>query len=434
LKLWKLIFGICIATTLVGLIFYICIKKGNDVNTSQNNVQTKHFSNNIPSGLGVSIHFTGNPIDVDLISDAGFKIVRTDLFWQSIEKEQGKYDFKGTGYDQLHDALLKNRIRPYYILDYSNKIYEENKSIVTKKGQDAFVRYVDKATSRYKNSGVIWEVWNEPNIGHWEPKPNYYDYSVLVKKVSKVIKKNDPSGIVVAPALAGITNESLIWLEEIFKQGTLDYIDAVSVHPYRASTPETAAKDYQSLRTLIKKYTKKKIKIISGEWGYSTANNWYGNASSERQQAEYLVRMYMVNLLSNVPISVWYGWKNDGLDPNNGEHNFGIIKNNLGLPKEAYLAINHFTYLLSGYNLVERIDNGDPNDYVLKFKDNEENIIMVLWTVDSNPKEFLPSPEVKGSIVSIFGENSGFINNENAGPIVITGSPKFIILDKKNKN
>ena len=108
------------------------------------------------------------------------------------------------------------------------------------------------------------------------PQPNINEYSLLLKQTSKTIKENDPSGIVVAPALAGLSEESLKWLEELFKKDALDYVDAISVHPYRAWEPESVTYEYQSLRALIKKYSSKPIPIISGEWGYSTANGWYG--------------------------------------------------------------------------------------------------------------------------------------------------------------
>ena len=65
--------------------------------------------------------------------------------------------------------------------------------------------------------------------------------------------------------------------------------------------------------------------------------------------------MFMVNKLNNIPISIWYGWEDDGSDPNNGEHHFGIRKENTAISKLAYNAMNTFTYILSGYRMAERI-------------------------------------------------------------------------------
>lgn len=416
---------------LSGVTFYLFHQKDNQDNEKEKDSDSILQSKTVPYGLGVSVHFSGNPIDLDMIDDAGFKIVRQDLFWEIIEKEPGKYDFKGQGYDLLTQSLIKKGIRPYYILDYSNKLYENKREITTKKGQDAFIKYVDVASSRYKGKGIIWEIWNEPNLtDFWETQPNFKEYSQLVKRASKTIKKNDPTAIVVGPALAGITPDSLNWLEGIFKEGILDYIDALSVHPYRGSNPETVVNDYQSVRVLMNKYSNREIPIISGEWGYSNTKGWYGKSISEQQQADYLVRMYLINLLYDVPISITYGWKNDGIDPKNKEHQFGIRRYDVNNPKPAYNAINNLTYRLSGYKLKNRIDVGDPNDYVLKFINNQGGEVIVLWT-SGNPQNIILPNKIKGRVLSITGQQIGFLAEENRGTIGITNSPKYVLVENK---
>nr|WP_263324281.1 glycoside hydrolase family 5 protein [Neobacillus sp. Marseille-Q6967] len=433
----RILLGSIIAITLLVIGFIIGVKKDSKTSETNSTIIEENeiekynlFKTTLPNNMGVNIHFTGNPLDIDMISDAGFKIVRMDLFWNSVEKARGKYDFKSSGYDLLTNALVEEGIRPYYILNYSNSIYEEKRSIVTKKGQDAFVKYAGKAADRYKNKGIIWEIWNEPNLPrYWETRPNFDEYSSLVKRVSKEIKEKDPSGIVVAPALSGMNTDSLKWLEEIIKRGILDYIDAISVHPYRGSNPETVANDYQSLRVLINKYSKKEIPIISGEWGYSTAKGWFGESLSEHQQAEYLVRMFMVNTLYDIPISIWYDWKNDGTEPNNGEHNFGIRQNNVKIPKDAYLAMNNLTNILSGHTLIKRVDVGDPNDYVLEYVNGEGITVIVFWTTGNSQRITLPDKNYKGKLISMYGKNIGEMNNKNSEIIEITSSPKYLIVE-----
>lgn len=412
---------------LVVIIVLFCLSfyKG----TKKTNSITNHVSSaTIPNGLGVSIHFLYNKVDVNRISDAGFNIVRRDIFWSEIEKKKGVYNFKR--YDTLTRELIKEDLRPYFILDYSNLLYEKNgAAIVTKKGREAFNRYVMKTTQRYKNKGVIWEIWNEPNTDSWLPKPNIIEYSLLLKQTSKTIKNNDPTGIVVAPALAGITGESLKWLEEIFKQNILDYVDAISVHPYRSGSPESVTADYQSLRTLIEKYSSKQIPIISGEWGYSTAKGRHGGNLSEEQQGAYLVRMFLINKLNNIPISIWYDWKNDGDDKGNREHNFGLRQKNSNVPKLAYHAMNTFTDLLSEYQLIERIETSNPDDYLLKFANNEKKIVLVMWTVANNHDISLPLKPVKGQVITMLGKKKGYFNSDINPYIGISDKPIYLIVD-----
>src|SRR5512135_2690713 len=82
-----------------------------------------------PAGVGVNIHFvTGHEKDLDLIAAAGFKFIRMDFGWESIEKVKGSYDW--AGYDQLLGNLEKRGLKAVFILDYSNPLYEEMVSSV----------------------------------------------------------------------------------------------------------------------------------------------------------------------------------------------------------------------------------------------------------------------------------------------------------------
>ncbi|WP_445506830.1 cellulase family glycosylhydrolase [Niallia sp. 03190] len=410
-----------IVLIIIALMTYL-LQKQDTKNQNTNNIES------VSDLYGVNVHFTGNPIDIKLIQDSGFKIVRAEINWAKVEKKRGVYDFKNTGYDDLTNGLVKHGIRPYYILDYGNYLYEENNmSVRTEAGRNAFNKFVEESVKRYKNQGVIWEIWNEPNKKFWNPHPSYNDYSLLVKKVSKTIKENDPSGIVVAPALAGLNTDTMSWLEETFKRGVLNDIDAISVHPYRKEAPETVSSDYQSLRTLISRYSKKKIPIISGEWGYPTGNGWPELKFNQNQQSIYAVRMFLVNSLNHIPISIWYDWKNDGIDPNNGEHNFGLREANASTPKLSSIAIKTLTKSLSGYHFDKRIDIGNKSDYVLIFKNKEGKAKVVCWTTNL-PHEIELSNNIYTDITSMYGEHIVTLNKDNI-KVIISSSPIYISIN-----
>lgn len=387
----------------------------------------KYLSNKNPvsSSVGIAFHFTGNPIDISMMREAGIKIARTDLLWSEVEKRKGKYEYEQ--YDELTEGLINSGIKPYYILNYSNRIYEDNFSIVTNKGQEAFINYVDDVTSRYKGKGIIWEVWNEPNtLKYWDTRPNYDDYAHLVEKASKVIRKNDPSGIVVAPALAGLNDESLRWLEEVLKRGMLDNIDAISIHPYRAYLPETVIQDYKQLRDLLSKYGKKDLPIISGEWGYPSEVQWYNIKLSEKQQAQYLVRTYLINTYQKIPISIWYDWKNDGDKLDEVEHNFGIRGYDVSKSKESYTALKNMTKVLHGYIFRKRIDVGNPNDFVLEFLNPKGKKVIVFWTTDADHHIKIPGSG-KGDIIFMYGDYIGGFTLNTHSTLDITSSPRYLI-------
>ena len=377
----------------------------------------------IPEGLGVNIHFTGEPKDLDLIAEGGFRFIRMDFAWGGIEREKGVYNFKS--YDELTEGCAKRGIRILYILDYSNKLYESDQSVRTPEGRKAFAEYAATAAKRYAGKGILWEVWNEPNLKQfWTPQPSIDDYCALVEAIAAPVKEADPSGTFIAPATSGIPME---WLEGCFKNGLLKWIDALSVHPYRPHPPETVMGDYAKLRELIKRYAPegKEIPIISGEWGYSIIN-WDKNRLSEEQQARYLVRMYLTNLLEGVSVNIWYDWKDDGTDPNEREHHFGTVTHDLK-PKMAYLAAKTLAHNLEGYSIDSRIDLGENKDMVLKLKNSQKEAI-AFWTMDEDHEIKLPIQSGKGILLNMTGDKQEISWGNDGLKITLSQNPQYLIL------
>ena len=350
----------------------------------------------VPAGMGANIHFVkGHERDLDLIAAGGFKFIRMDFSWGGIERRKGEYDW--SGYDELTANLEKRGIRPLYILDYSNPLYEQpmgSTNPITHKATfetaspqhpesvAAFAKWAAAAAAHYKGRRVIWEIWNEPNIFFWKPKPDAQQYSALALATCKAVRAADPNATIIGPA-----SSEFPWafLETFLQSGVLEYLDAVSVHPYRSRSkgPETANADYAKLRGLIEKYApteaKKKISIISGEWGYSSNTK---GVTLERQAA-YLARQQLSNLMNGVPISIWYDWKNDGEDPAENEHNFGTVTSKLE-PKPAYLAAKTLSNELSGFRIAQRVDVGSTNDFVLVLTNQNGLGKFAVWTMTTN--------------------------------------------------
>jgi hypothetical protein len=354
----------------------------------------------IPGGFGVNIHFTGGPRDLDLIAQGGFKFVRMDLGWASVEKTKGVYDFQKSGYDALTKGCTARGIHIVYILDYSNKLYEPEQSVRTDEGRNAFAAFAEAAAKRYAGKGVLWEIWNEPNLKQfWSPQPSVEDYCRLVEEAAPRIRKADPGGQVVAGATSQIPLE---WLEECFKKGLLGWIDVLSVHPYRSKAPETVVGDYAKLRVLIKQYAPagKEVPVISGEWGYSNIN-WDKSRLSDMEQAAYLARMFLVNLHQGVPVSIWYDWKNDGTDANEREHQFGTVGHDLN-PKSGYLAAKVLSSTLAGYSIDRKLDLGSEEDFAFRLT-NGQNEAIAFWTLGTKHTVTLPVEPTEVLLVGIYG-------------------------------
>jgi hypothetical protein len=347
----------------------------------------------LPAGVGVNIHFTrGHERDLDLIAAAGFRFVRMDFSWEGTERTKNQFDW--SAYDELTANLEKRGLRAYYILDYSNPLYEEtvaSRNPITGKEESkgtaspqhaesvaAFARWAGAAARHFQGRHVLWEIWNEPNIFFWKPKPAVEQYTALALATCQSVREANPRATIVAPATSEFPWE---FLESFLKSGVLRYLDGVSVHPYRSKNkpPETAADDYQRLRQLIERCApdeaKKKIPIISGEWGYSS----HAKGVSLETQAAFIARQQLANLAQGIPISIWYDWKNDGQDPNENEHNFGTVAYDLTL-KPAYEALRTLTRELSGHQIVRRVAADSDKDFVLLLRDAAQKPKLAAWT------------------------------------------------------
>ncbi|HEX2950745.1 MAG TPA: cellulase family glycosylhydrolase [Armatimonadota bacterium] len=342
----------------------------------------------VPEGWGVNIHFRGEPArDLDMIRDGGFKFIRMDFHWNVVESKKGVYDF--STYDQLTVGLAKRNIRPLYILDYGNGLYGEPSGIHTEEVRQAFAKFAAAAAAHYKGQPIIWELWNEPNGGgFWKPKPDANEYMLLAKVTLPAMRKADPQAFIVAPAMAGM---DFSYLETCFRQGLLDLIDGVTVHPYRRSAPETVANEYARLRKMMAQYSPtRELPILSGEWGYSTI--WW-EKDGDALQGQYIARQYMTNLSLGIPVSIWYDWHDDGINPKEPEHHFGTVTVDY-TPKPSYLAAQRLVAALRGMHFVKRLTAAKPEDYIFLFSDGKRYTIAAWTTGDGHQATLYPGKTV----------------------------------------
>ncbi len=302
-------------------------------------------------GVGVNIHFTHPQSgELEMMAQAGIKWVRMDLTWSETEKQRGKYDF--SAYDDLLDALDRQNMHALFILCYGNPLYAgpgDTTPFTSQAGSDefrnAYAKWAAAAVSHFAHRACIWEIWNEPNISHfWGPSPNVGQYIALAKATAAAVHKVAPDEPLIGPASSTI---DFSFIEACCKAGLLEDWSAVSVHPYRQGDPSTVVPEYRQLRKLIDRYAPqgKTIPIICSEWGYSTA--WQG--FEEDKQATSLTAEFSANISAGIPITIWYDWRDDGDDPGNSEHHFGLVhrayhtgRTPVYDPKPAYEAIKEF--------------------------------------------------------------------------------------------
>jgi polysaccharide biosynthesis protein PslG len=378
----------------------------------------------VESGMGVNIHFTDpKPGEIKMIAAAGFRWVRMDLKWDITERERGQYDF--SSYDRLMSELDQYKIRALFILDYGHPLYG-GWPPRSEAARQAFARWAVAAARHFSNRGVIWEVYNEPNVKiFWPPRPDVDEYIALALAVGRAFRAEVPNEKLIGPAISGI---QFSFLEACFKAGLLEYWSAVSVHPYRQTDPEAAANEYCVLREMIARYrtaadpnrvsvSPREIPIISGEWGYSSV--W--RHMDEERQGYLLARQMLTNFANGIPISIWYDWQDDGADPNDAEHHFGLVRNtyraghdSIYEPKPSYLAARTLSEVFQGYHFENRLAVGSKDDYVLVFAKGDDRRIAT-WTNSSLPRSVVIPLNGSFTFTTHNGEGKGTVTASGPG-------------------
>jgi hypothetical protein len=166
----------------------------------------------------------------------------------------------------------------------------------------------------------------------------------------------------------------------------------------------------------------KDIPIISSEWGYSAV---WPNVNEEKQ-GELLARTFLTNVSNGVSLSIWYDWRDDGLNPNEPEHHFGTVSNfyhenrkPVYDPKPAYLAARTLAAFFSGYRFERRVDVGVAEDYVLAFRKGNE-LRFAVWTTANRARRVL-LPLSAGEYTSV--------THKGQGLRILSGDQKGVAID-----
>ena len=172
------------------------------------------------------------------------------------------------------------------------------------------------------------------------------------------------------------------------------------------------------------------IPIISGEWGYSSV--WRG--MDEAKQGALFAREMLTNIANGIPISIWYDWRDDGTDPKDPEHHFGLVKHafqsgrdQVYEPKPAYLAALTFSKYLSGYVFQQRLPTIRDDDYVLVFGKGGDRRLAA-WTTSATAHRIsIPMEEGEFKVTRHTGESTGSVASGQTGiSIEASTAPVYI--------
>jgi hypothetical protein len=335
-----------------------------------------------------------------------FGRARTGVRWFLVEQKVGVYNF--SAYERMLADLAAAGVGAYWILAHGNPLYGSSESPgnpISAQQREGFARFAVAMIAHFRGHDVIWEVWNEPNDGaSWRDSSgtghvNSTQYAALLNTVGAAVR-GDPrtqSEYLVGPATSGV---DLQFIAATGEAGALSWLDAVSVHPYRAGGPESVLADYSELRALLRTIRGAPTTILSGEWGWASCHYLNGTASachsggggvgqvvSEHEQASRLARQWLVNDAANVSLSIWYDWINDGSSPQDAENNYGTVYpgyyngSHPRLEKVNYKAAHTLQRVLGSLEPLGAVCNTSLGEYAVRYGNANASAVASSWAV-----------------------------------------------------
>lgn len=341
--------------------------------------------------LGVNIHVLNDNHVLNRARAAGFSFVRMDMFWHDVERG-GRYNF--FGYDALLGALDARGMGALWILDYG---HPDHGGDVPRTTQDvaAFARFAAAAAAHFRGRNVRYEIWNEPNLAHfWKPAPNATEYSALLRAAVAAMRAVDPAAVI---SSGGLSRFDGAFLSEMLDAGLASQLNAIAVHPYRDSAPESVAGEWALVTEWARRAFGAKPEIWNTEWGYSSVDlsrdpprNGHGSETRKRQ-AVLAVREVLTVWILGMPLAVWYDLRDDGPDGMDAEKNYGLLDVK-GKDKPAMKALLTLLDAAKNRMFAGMVRDTPAGIHALRL-DGAADTVMVVWSDRPGVKQTVATPK-----------------------------------------
>jgi hypothetical protein len=212
---------------------------------------------------------------------------------------------------------------------------------------------------------------NEPDFGNTLAE----DFVAGCVGPRAVAQSVDPLIALAGPAVGGeLVGPGADYLADCYDAGLKQAVDVLDLHPYtktstptppggRLGGPEGVLYSLQGAWDVMAHFGDDDRPVIVSEAGHPTHEGpWFMPPSSTQQQARYIVRSHLLLAARGIRRIYWYAFQDEGTDPGNPEHHFGIVDWN-GDPKPAYTAYRTMTGLLSDAVCEGMVEDLQPPAY-----------------------------------------------------------------------
>jgi len=377
-------------------------------------LKTEHASNIVDSPWSVGCEtldrdYADFSIYKNYVGELGVKHGRLQSGWAKCEKKKGEYNFGWL--DSCIYGLAEQSVQPWVCLCYGNPIYKSEfrlgaKIFTDDETMEGWLKYVEATVSRYKDLVKEWEVWNEPN-----PKDGgYEEYSNLLIKTARLIKKIQPEAKIIGFSTAGI---DLKFTEDVFKilkqNKVIELVDYLCYHPYTRN-PDDSYEQVEKLKALAESYSPK-IRLFQGENGCPSQLEWTHALANypwtEISQAKWFMRRMAGDRVRDIRTSIF---TIIDLQYYNMLQSFGLIRSNaqheIIYKRPSYYGVQHmvnfFDYSIIPSGMLSNSSNARRELAVAGFKKDDSPIALVWY------KDQVPGDKMEWDLVSLTIKNTTF--------------------------
>ncbi|KRE64520.1 hypothetical protein ASL11_20765 [Paenibacillus sp. Soil750] len=392
------------------------------------------------SFFGIDTHFGHYKSLEDGLMNAlatiGYGHIRSDINWSLIEKQPGVYNWAGYGFESKSQQSLDLGMTPQGVVAYNNTNYDNGKTPSSVAGLAAFGQFGKAAAEHYKGKVSDFNIYNEFNgtgFNNGACGTTAACYVQMLQEMYGPIHEGNPDANVIGPITSTIDDN---WNSAFFAAGGINYIDTFSTNVYGyalegANTPPERTLLVSKLPALVQQ-----VKQAAGNRNvpvWITENGWptYAAASTEPQQADNLVRAQVLAKAAGVDVFSWYSAMDDGTDPNNREHHFGLFRQPvagvLGVaPKPGAVANAVLIRAVTGKTLGTRDGLGSGTAYSYPYTGGGSTT-RVMWSTGSenialHTTQPLIITDEYGSTQTVNPTDGTVVLTLNGSPIYVTGN------------
>ncbi len=303
----------------------------------------------------------------DPLGESGVKYARVQTGWAICEKVKGEINFEWL--DDIVNNLLDRGILPWFNVGFGNPAYMENVPNKTAVGcvplyygeetLEAWLRFAKELAKHFRGRVTHYEIWNESDGDQfWYPKkPDPAEYAKLISITGEAIRSEQPEAKIGACTACSRFD----YVERMAKSLRPGELDFYCLHRYTVFPELGWTEQVKEVKRIFER-NGHQLKLWMGEGGYPSwfpKGHWMypreNNNSSERQQAVYQLRNYILDAALGLErtsffqmADMWECPYEKATSTINKPAAHGILNGLVYTKKQSYYTISRLAVLLSG--------------------------------------------------------------------------------------